>query len=276
MEYVCSIKTKSQPFSFILPFIFVLLMEDSTLAANRNHCNFCHDRMAKWRKLRKLKVRILHWACLHFSANPHEKHVLWYPSTKFWQTDPAPWYRLLEATERYWKCVFFFHTHYTTIYPHKSSKFIVCTYQGFYPRNFPKNPWGARPFTHRPFQTWRLVWGKTPPSWPCRQDGRSVNERHASSYKRSWRLGSCCSWMGPMGPMTDPWDERKKIPYLHENQWILWVWKTGNRTDSQVVDRDIFGNQAANGEVVLFKWDSVDTRNCVPLRKVMMISNVGV
>ena len=256
MEYVCSIKTKSQPFSFILLFIFILLMEDSTLAANRNHCNFCHDRMAKWRKLRKLKVRILHWACLHFSANPHEKHVLWYPSTKFWQTDPAPWYRLLETTERYWKCVFF-STPITPQFIHTHTHIIkivhVCTYQSFYPRNFPKNPWGARPF-----QTWRLVWGKTPPSWPCRQDGRSVNERHASSYKRSWRQEVAAVGWDPWDPWRIHGTNGKNYPTymktikhatIHVGKytypfvlWILWVWKTGNRTDSQVVDRDIFGN----------------------------------
>ena len=140
MEYVCSIKTKSQPFSFILLFISVPLMEDSTLAANRNHCNFCHDRMAKWRKL---KVRIFHWACLHFFANPHEKHVLWYPSTKFWQTDPAPWYRLLETTERYWKCVFF-HTHYTTIYPHTHHQNCTCLYlPGFLSPKLPQKSMGG-------------------------------------------------------------------------------------------------------------------------------------
>lgn len=161
-------------------------MEDSTLAANRNHCNFCHDRMAKWRKLRKLKVRILHWAYLHFSANPVRNMSCGIPAPNSDKQTPllgTGYSKLLKDTES----VFFPHPLHHNLSTHTSSKFIVCTHQGFYPRNFPKNPWGARPFTHRPFQTWRLVWGKTLPSWPCRQDGRSVNERHASSYKRSWR-----------------------------------------------------------------------------------------
>ena len=222
MEYVCSIKTKSQPFSFILLIFLILLMEGSTLAANRNHCNFCHDRMAKWRKLRKLKVRILHWACFHFSANPHEKHVLWYPSTKFWQTDPAPWYRLLETTERYWKCFllffFFLQTHYTTIYPHASSKlYMFVPTRVSIPETSPKIHGGPGP-NHRPSQTWRLVWGKTPPSWPCRQDGRSVNERHASSYKRSWRRQvAAVGW--------DPWDPWRIHGTNGKNYRTLPTWK---------------------------------------------------
>ena len=66
------------------------------------------------------------------------------------------------------------------------------------PETSPKIHGGPGP-NHRPSQTWRLVWGKTPPSWPCRQDGRSVNERHASSYKRSWRRQvAAVGW--------DPWD----------------------------------------------------------------------
>ena len=186
-------------------------MEDSTLAANRNHCNFCHDRMAEWRKLRKLKVRILHWAYLHFSANPVRNMSCGIPAPNSDKQTPllgTGYSKLLKDTESV-----FFSTPITPQFIHTHIIKIHCLYPpGFLSPKLPQKSMGG-PALH-------------PPSVPNLKAGLGQNAAvlalpaRRAECERKARLElqtklearSCCSWMDPWDPWRIHGTKGKKLP----------------------------------------------------------------